>query len=41
VLQAVIDPQNFSVVQHFKAASALLDALGLAGRGRSRARQEV
>lgn len=35
VLQAVIDPKNFSVLQHFETASALLDALGVSGRGAS------
>jgi len=32
VLQAVIDPKNFSVLQHFETASSLLDALGMTGR---------
>ena len=30
-LQAVIDPKNFSVLQHFETASGLLDALGVTG----------
>jgi TetR/AcrR family transcriptional repressor of bet genes len=30
-LQAVIDPKNFSVLQHFEAASGLLDGLGVTG----------
>ncbi|HEY2851899.1 MAG TPA: TetR/AcrR family transcriptional regulator [Gemmatimonadaceae bacterium] len=36
VLQAVIDPKNFSVLQHFETASGLLDALGVTGRGAAR-----
>jgi len=32
VLQAVIDPKNFSVLQHFETASGLLDALGMTRR---------
>src|SRR5690242_18545656 len=32
VLQAVIDPRNFSVLQHFETASGLLDALGMTRR---------
>jgi AcrR family transcriptional regulator len=32
-LQAVIDPKHFSVLQHFEAASGLLDGLGVAARG--------
>ena len=30
-LQAVIDPKNFRVLQHFEAASGLLDGLGILG----------
>jgi len=30
-LQAVIDPKNFNVLQHFETASGLLDALGVSG----------
>ena len=30
-LQAVIDPKNFGVMQHFEAASGLLDGLGVTG----------
>lgn len=31
-LQAVIDPKNFHVLQHFEAASGLLDGLGVTAR---------
>ena len=34
VLQAVIEPKHFSVLQHFETASELLDALGVTGRAR-------